>query len=352
MQNHRSKLFAILAALPVSLLGLSLSASAVTWTGLGADGLFSTTANWDNDPVGVVGGEALVLGIDGGPAPHYFAPDLGGPFLTPSITFLSGATAYLMQGATASDELTITSTGTAILNQSSNRQTSNLLNINVGVSTQTWDGGAGGLSIYGIDLGNNRSLTLTGTGASVGSRNEITFGIVGTGLSGGVVKQGAGTLLYSGVNTYTGSTRVSAGTLLLGANERILNTSNVILDGGTLNTGGFDETVGKLSLTNFSTIDFGAGNTSDLVFSLSSDQAWGAFTLNITNFNVGLDTLRFGTNSSGLTAAQLSTNIRFNGTTAGQIDSSGFVTAVPEPSSVFLIGLGLASLFARRRSGR
>lgn len=169
--------------------------------------------------------------------------------------------------------------------------------------------------------------------------------------TGGLVKTGAGTLQLSGTNTYTGATRIDAGTLLLGASNRIADASNLILAGGTFATGGFSETLGALTLNGNATIDFGSG-ASALVFGDSSAAAWtGSVSLSLVNFTEGVDSIRFGTTAFGLTETQLG-QIRINGL-AATIGADGFlsVSAIPEPSA-FAAFAGAAGLFAaglRRR---
>ena len=264
----------------------------------------------------------------------------------------------LVTAASADDILNVTATGTAVSNLSSVRQTTANLTIRIGPTTQIWDGGANGLSISAIDLQNNHTLTLTGTGTNATTRNEITVGIDGTGTSG-VVKSGAGTLLYSGANTYIGTTSVTAGILQLGAGERIANTSNLLLSNGAmLRMANFTETVGTLSIgAGGGIIDFGvgAGNNS-LILLDSSASSWAAG-LTILNFNTG-DSLKIGSSNGALTLSQLS-NIIFQSGTAtngsgsqvGAISATGVVTptTVPEPTSAMLIGLGLMAIAARRR---
>ena len=113
--------------------------------------------------------------------------------------------------------------------------------------------------------------------------------------AGNLTKSGAGTVILSGssANTFGGATTVSAGTLnlnktagataisgssiavnsggtlLLGAANQISDTTLVTLAGGTLDTGGYGDAVGKLTVTAASTIKglAAAGGGSDFTFS-------------------------------------------------------------------------------------
>ena len=226
-------------------------------------------------------------------------------------------------------------------------------NANTGKTTLSWSG-TGTISFGSISgSGDIRTDVAGAKTISVGALNlnDTFFGTIvnGTGTIA-LTKVGTGTLTLSGANTYTGATTVSAGTLALGAASRIASTSNLVMGGGTFATGGFSQTLGTLTLSGSSTLDFGAG-TSALVFSDSSAISWSGL-LNLTNFDIGTDTLRFGTSISALTIAQLN-QISLSGYTAS-LDSSGFVTfaAIPEPST-FAVLAGLAGLgFAATRRRR
>ena len=195
-----------------------------------------------------------------------------------------------------------------------------------------------------VDLG---SATLT-TGGNDMSTNYAGV-IYGT---GGLTKVGTGTMTLDGENTYTGATTVSGGTLAIGAADRIADASNFVFNGGTFATNGFSEDMGTLLLSDNSTIDLGSG-ASELSFLDSSGEAWAdSITLSILNFDEGVDSIRFGTDASGLTATQLS-QITLNGGSAF-LDASGYLSAVPEPAT-FAILLGLASLatvVTRRRGSK
>ena len=218
-------------------------------------------------------------------------------------------------------------------------------------------GATGGLKLSGTINGHASSvlnqtafLQLSGTG----TLGDEVSGVIGNGAGAGtvaLVKAGAGTWTLSGDNTYTGTTTVSAGTLALGAANRIADASNLVLSGGTFATGGFGETLGTLSLTANSTIDLGSG-VSALVFSASNGVAWTSLTtLNIVNFSSGTDSVRIGTSETGLLGTQLA-QISINGFDAS-IDSQGFLSfaAVPEPSSYAAVigGLALVGVIIRRR---
>lgn len=108
----------------------------------------------------------------------------------------------------------------------------------------------GGTTGGAVNLNGN---TLT-TG---GSNTSTTFAGVISG-TGGVTKTGTGTFVLAGSNTYTGATTVNNGTLALGNNNVLANTSSLILNGGTLAVNGYTDTVGTFTLSSSSTIDFGS----------------------------------------------------------------------------------------------
>jgi autotransporter-associated beta strand protein len=206
----------------------------------------------------------------------------------------------------------------------------------------------------GWSLGGN-AFTL-GSGGSGTNKVEISGVISGTG--GSLEKSGAGRLILSAINTYTGPTTVSLGVLQLNQAGAISNSSSVIMNGGTLDFGGLNQlmTGSTLGLATNSILDFGAGATS-VAFAKSSGQTWNGV-LDLLNWNSVMDQLRIGTDASGLTSTQLD-DIEFNGNaatlgTAG-LDPNGYIVAVPEPSVSalgLLGGLGCLGLMwkARRRN--
>ena len=108
-------------------------------------------------------------------------------------------------------------------------------------------------------LSTARGITLGAGGGTVatGIGNAVTFTGVITG-TGGLTKNGAGTLVLSGANNYTGGTTVSAGTVQLGLGGSLASTGALTVNGGTFNLNGHTQTVGTLSGTG-GTVFLGSG---------------------------------------------------------------------------------------------
>ena len=201
--------------------------------------------------------------------------------------------------------------------------------------------------------------------------------------NGAIVKADSGTMTLTGVNTFSGSTTINAGTLeagaagalgstsavtvntggtllLSGSGDRVNDSAAITLSGGTFNTGGLSETVGTLTLSDDSIIDFGGG-ASTLSFANSSGITWATGkTLSIWNWSGtpvdggGTDQLRFASN--GLTTTQLGQINFYSGAGTGLltgvfgndfVGGVGEVVPVPEPSGVATV-MGLLGLVGWR----
>jgi autotransporter-associated beta strand protein len=199
------------------------------------------------------------------------------------------------------------------------------------------------------------ALASTGGTLQKSGSGTLTLPSGSVNVSGGTVVDG-GVLRLSGTGNNLGTISLtSSGTLQIAATNTLSSSTAITLNGGTLqiNGGAFSQSfaAAPLSMTAGSTLDFGSGlGASAMSFDDSNAQSWSG-TLTVTNYSTaGGDTLRFGTSSSALTGAQLAA-ISFDGIGA-QIDSSGFVTPVPEPA-FYALALGAGSLaiatYRRRR---
>ena len=211
----------------------------------------------------------------------------------------------------------------------------------------------------------------------------VTTAIGGT---GSLNKTGTGTMALGASNTFTGNTTVSAGTLaanadgalgstakvtintggtvLLGTtagNNRISNTAEVALAGGTLNTGGFSETVGKMTLSGNSTLDLGAGAS---LLTFDGVSTLGSSTLSVLNWTGtqgsggGTDQLLFSNSSftAGSSTFQIQFNVggtfyaaQFVNAGANTLEAIAGITPVPEPGTIFGAGALLLAIAWRER---
>ena len=135
-----------------------------------------------------------------------------------------------------------------------------------GTSSDSLRLGAVNLGTYTLTIFNNAGIQAMGVIAG----------------SGSIIKTGSSTVKLSAANTYTGFTKISNGSILLGANDR-LAASDIYLDGGTLNTGGFTDALGKLFLSKNSQLTFGSAGAHTLTFS-SADNYSHSNILTINNW--------------------------------------------------------------------
>ena len=315
---------------------------------------------------------------------YIYAPITGGSDGT-IINPNNGGNVYLYGPNTYTAGTSLTSTATLIYFNSSSSFGTGTININVANATglapllatggttvtipNNFAQGTSALSGAGINFAAdaNTPLVLTGNwnlGAkNLGLRNNgvgnstVTLSGVISGTAGVVVSSNSfGVVFLTGANTYTGPTTVtgpgapagigagtSSATLVLGAANTIATSSSVVLAGGILDPNGINQSMPSTTLnlsgtavspatTFVSTIDYTFG-ASEVDFANSASLAWAATgLLNLESWDPTVDKLRFGTNSTGLTATQLAA-IEFNsgGLGTAHLDSSGYVVfgAVP-----------------------
>ena len=126
-----------------------------------------------------------------------------------TLTFSNTAGSYTLSAASGSagfDSASALAITGNIVNNSASAQT---INLALGFSNAATINAVAGHMTFGGAISNGTSLTFTGA-----SNNTVSGAISGAGY---LVKDGAGTLVLSGNNTYTGGTLVSTGTLQVGA---------------------------------------------------------------------------------------------------------------------------------------
>lgn len=325
-------------ALPAAFLlwiNQNVFAANASWTGLGANGNWTTTGNWNPSVPGAATGTA-----NGDTAA--FAVNLNTSVTVDAtrniknITFNTGAGAFSF----SSGSLVLTNAGAITISSGvTNSQTFNspiLLSPTNGatysfINNSTASGVA--LNINGTVTGQaNETLTLDGT--NDGNISGIISSSSGT-LS--LTKNGTGSWTLSGQNTYSGTTTLNAGTLKIsntgsttsGGTNNALGTSNLSLSGGTLalrNDGAGGTGSGTVNygnnvvLTGTATIDVnnvtsGVTNKTLTLGTLSL----GANTLNVTGgngYSLGLGAVTitaqsgatFNPTSASLTIASITNN--------------------------------------------
>jgi fibronectin-binding autotransporter adhesin len=263
----------------------------------------------------------------------------------------------------------------------------NLAGYSDGVASLTGDSTAiiknsvtGGTSTLTVNPANGVSTTFAGTiaGTNGGAQGNMAL-----------QKNGAGTLMLTGANTYSGSTTINGGTLtaanttgsalgstssvtvnpggtlLLGATDQVNNTAPMTLAGGTFTKGNFSEGsaatpgVGALTLTaSGSTLDFGTGTVGVLTFASFSPDS---FTLTIDNWTGTASTAGSGTTDRLIFASEQSANLSsfyFTGFAPGAVEfdlGNGYYeitpAAIPETSTWVAAGLtlGVAAVHLGRR---
>jgi len=238
------------------------------------------------------------------------------------VTVASGASLELQNGIIIGAEaLSLNGTGISdggtLRNISGNNAYGGAVTLGTGGARINSDGGTLTLS-GGIVTASGKDLTIGGAG-------NVTLSTAAISGAGNLIKDGAGTLTLSFASTYTGATTINGGTLALGANNVLANTTAMSIGSATLDVATFTDTVGTLDVRGTSTINVGDGAA--LAFANSSGIDWTGGTLALTGTFVRGSSLRFGTTSSGLTSTQLAL-ISMSGWKTFTLDSNGYLTAV------------------------
>jgi hypothetical protein len=282
--------------------------------------------------------------------------------LNKSGTFSNNLTVNVAGDVSADTIITSTGAGLAGLSATSNISLTGDVTNNSSARTLLGAGTGSTLSIKtGADVSGSQTLQI----------NNGTTGIVK--LDGGTIASGVpidvtgGTFLVATSLASTNLTVQSGATMTLGASDVLANATVLTLNGGTFNAGGFTDTLGSLTLTANSVIDF-SGAAGSLTFASIDVSTWGGNTLSIWNWSQNTDHL-FATSVTGFVADTghfngAGTGLRTpritfysdNGITSfGAYDQGGWsptpgffagtnfqaneIVPVPEPNAVLSLGL-------------
>lgn len=234
----------ILATL-LSLLGGVRGEAQVTATWIGTTGDMATASNWSTGAV-PAGSAGTTMQFDGsGVSTLSFpgatfggSPGLGGLIVTADqtaalgLTNSGGALSPFRLGADAG--LTIAA-GAGAFSFGVGGNTVQLTVSNLGSGNRLTNNSANTATL-GPQVLMAASTGVNGLAIFDGSGDWLVSGTVGTGLSRGITKEGAGTLTLAAANTFTGTTTVTGGTLLL-AHADALASSQVATGGLSFDAG-------------------------------------------------------------------------------------------------------------------
>ncbi len=214
----------------------------------------------------------------------------------------------------------------------------------VGDATNGFKTTATVLTLGGLIGEKNLATIFTTTSGGYSNLTQLTLnpaaevtcdysGIITNGAAGmSVIKSGLGTQIFRNAHSYTGTTSILAGTLSL-AKTNALPATPLTLGDATLAVGGFSQQLGTLDLTGDATLDLSQDAT--LQFADSSTINWTDFptsptatTLVIKGKWISGQSIRFGTNASGLSATQLA-SISAEGYGTFSLNSNGYLVATP-----------------------
>ena len=268
-------------------------------------------------------GDLTVVGIAGVDQTFQSILDISAHATYQGTTTINSAVGQVNSGTTGANN------GAAVVNV---LPTTTVLNL---INNGAWniDSAASNLTVAGLagdatgrfgtsnqtTAGTNLTISGSGTYTFPGVIGAITVaGKTGTDAILSLTMNGTGTQILGGVNTYTGATTVNQGTLSLGIANGINSGSPLVLGGGKLATGGFNQSLNTLTLSASSAIDLGNG-ASVFNFADSHSAVWipgSNLTVGHWSGTVGVgggtDQLIFGIDNTGLTTAQVA-QIHFQG---------------------------------------
>lgn len=300
----------------------------------------------------------------------------------------SGSTDVLVGSNTGAYDAGLLTNSSVTISRNVRAQSGNTGVITLGgnsASTSTFSGNI----FLGTTSSTGKGVTLTAASGGTTTFSGVIQDPTGVSAAGTVTKSGAGIVVLSGINSFTGPTVVNAGTLtlsssgtgalgstsgitvnsggtlLLGGSNQIKDTAPMTLSGGTFARGTSNEGsttgigVGALTLTAAgSHLDFGTGSVGTLTF---ASLTTGSFTLTVDNWTgaaatqggFGSDRLIFNADQSGNLGS-----FAFTGYAPGAVEfnlGNGFFevvpAAIPEPSTWAGAVLTLAAIASKLLRG-
>jgi len=334
--RNRNKVLLTLAATAMFLCasGGATQAAIFTWNGdHGSSNKWNKADNWVDDI-------ALVSSVDSdvvfnAPGAARLNNMLSDSFIIGSLEFNANATSavniQLRNSNNAHRTLTL---GSATVAPTITVQSS-------GVVTHVIGSTARGSVI----LGNNLTVTIDGaTGTELAIGRAIKGGY-------GITKKGTGVLNFNAANTYTGGTTLSAGTLALGSGGSINDSSSVSIGAGAIFDVSAKSSYAMSGLQPFTFVLEGdATGSAGLLEAAGLDISSAIVDFNIVNplddsvYVLAEYTGLTGEFASATAPTGYAIDYAYNGGTQIALTA----TAIPEPSSLALLWLGLSSLFFAR----
>lgn len=242
-----------------------------------------------------------------------------------------------------------------------------LLTLNNGANSAGGILVAGGVAAVVANQGTATGLTTDGSGDLVIRTNATTDSLdiqvpITSTTTGGLTKNGAGTLTLSTANAYTGATNINEGTVILGNATALSTSAATVRVSGTLNlngqsignavtlngTGGSSEgalinssvtpaTVGALTINT----GFGAGGTGASIGGTGNITTTGALTGNNLLVKTGSGTLTVGTNGTTAVPSTRTGNTRID---EGVLRISNSITGLGAATAQIILNGGTLSL--------